>query len=285
MSARKKPRREGTGGAASYARHPARKTPLRGNDGSAPSLQRLLREEVQRFGPTWLGRDGQERERSYVALVEQAARRMERATGEPWQSFTGPGFEGLAGAAPRFDRTRGVPFSAFAQLWVTGAMRRSLHHGPREPGPQGDEPRWSAAQRAEVARRLHEVTEPGSLARYVVEYRLLANGEHQALEQIGRRFNVSREYVRKVEAGLIKKAGALPASKESRAAEVADLFSAPGLPDEPEKPLAKARDREEVKRLSAEVTRDERRLTSVASNRQCRWDTQFCPHNPPCKGA
>lgn len=277
MSAKEKPRRRRTGGAAT-PRTTMQEDVTRGSDRKSPSLQRLLAEEVRRFGPTWLGRDGQERPRNYMVLVAQAAARMERATGEPAESFIGPGYEGLAAAARRFDRARGAPFSAFAQPWVRGAMLRSLHHGAREPAPQGDE-RWTTAQRTEAARRLYAITEPGGLVRHVVEYRLLANGERQTLEEIGRLWNVSREYVRKVEADLIERARAIP---EPKAVEVAEIFATPTcLPGEP---LANAAGREEVERLSAEVTAEERSLRTVATGRQCRWNARFCPHNPPCKG-
>jgi RNA polymerase sigma factor (sigma-70 family) len=59
---------------------------------------------------------------SYLPLVDLLAKRIARSTGANWEDLRQDGVLGLIKAIDRFDPSRNVPFSAFAKIYIRGAI-------------------------------------------------------------------------------------------------------------------------------------------------------------------
>ncbi len=110
----------------------------------------------------------------YHAYTRSLARRMHRE-GESLDDLRQVAFEALLVALDRFDPERGVPFTAFASLTITGALKRHF----RDVG-------WLLR----VPRRVHELAAP---AKRVTDELTIELGRVPSLDDVATRLGVDVE--------------------------------------------------------------------------------------------
>ena len=155
-------------------------------------------------------------------VVHLASRHV--ALGRPLDDLVSDGTVSLMQAIERFDYTRGVRFSTYASWAIRKNFAKTIPHeihvrhaamtgaqelidetaGKPAVSPEGRELR--GVLRSTVASLLLEL---GPREREVVVARFGLGREAETLEQIGKRFDITRERVRQIEARALRKLAAL----------------------------------------------------------------------------
>ena len=155
-------------------------------------------------------------------VVHLASRHV--APGRPLDDLVSDGTVNLMQAIERFDFTRGVRFSTYASWAIRKNFAKTIPHelrirraartGTQELIDEHPAPKGPTAEGREVREVLRSTVaalllELGPREREIVVARFGLGREPETLEQIGRRFEITRERVRQIEARALRKLAAL----------------------------------------------------------------------------